>query len=239
MNKFKKIRKKNSEYLEVIYSEERKPKNDYPRLLAEYLKRLHLNGKGAMLDVGCGRGDLLNEFYDLGFKIRGLDISSSSKEYCSPHPVDTLDFNNEMFPFEDDSFPFLYSKSVIEHLTNPLHMMKESYRVLERGGKAVFLTPSWSHTYSTSFYVDHTHVTPFTIPSLRDALLMSGFKDVQVMYFTQLPFVWGKPRLDFLVRLIAKIPFPYAPINDIRLPESINKYIRFSKETMLLATCSK
>jgi SAM-dependent methyltransferase len=230
---------KNGEYLEVIYSEERKPKNDYPKLLAKYLKELHLNGSGSMLDVGCGRGDLMHEFYGLGYKIRGLDISLSSKEFCSPHLVDTINFENEKFPFKDGSFSFLYSKSVIEHLNNPLHTMKESYRVLERGGKAVFLTPSWNHTCSTSFYIDHTHVTPFTLPSLRDALLMSGFKDVKVVYFTQLPFVWGRPKLDYMVRLLAKIPFPYAPVQDVRLPQSINKFVRFSKETMLLATCSK
>lgn len=238
MENFKNESKKDG-YLEVIYSEERKPKNEYPKLLAGYLKELHLNGSGPMLDVGCGRGDLMHEFSDLGYGIRGLDISPSSIDFCSPHPVDVINFENEDFPFLDDSFPFLYSKSVIEHLNNPLHTMKESYRVLEQGGKAVFLTPSWNHTYSKSFYIDHTHVTPFTAPSLRDALLMSGFKDVKVVYFTQLPFVWGKPKLDFLVRCLARIPFPYAPVHDIKLPQSINKFVRFSKETMLLATCSK
>ena len=234
-----KNKNKNDGYLDVIYSEERKPKNDYPKLLAGYLEKLYFNQKGTMLDVGCGRGDLLLEFYNLGYKIRGLDISDSSKEFCAPHPVDILNFEHEKFPFPDETFSFLYSKSVIEHLNNPLHTMKESYRVLERGGKAVFLTPSWNHTYATSFYIDHTHVTPFTLPSLRDSLLMSGFKNVKVSYFTQLPFVWGRPKLEYMIRLLAKIPFPYAPVDDVKLPESFNKFVRFSKETMLLATCSK
>jgi hypothetical protein len=89
------------------------------------------------------------------------------------------------------------------------------------------------------FYIDHTHVTLFTLPSLRDALLMSGFKDVKVVYFTQLPFVWGRPKLDYIMRFFAQIPFPYAPVQDLTLLQSINKFVRFSKETMLLATCSK
>tara|TARA_A100000164_G_scaffold380712_1_gene429226 strand:- start:3150 stop:3866 length:717 start_codon:yes stop_codon:yes gene_type:complete len=229
----------NDEYLKVIYSEERKPKNEYPKSLASYLKELNINDEGAILDVGCGRGDLMRAFHELGHNVMGLDISESSIEFCAPLAVDVINFDSEKFPFEDSSFSSLYSKSVIEHLRNPLNMMRESHRVLEEGGKAIFLTPSWVHTHSKSFYIDHTHVTPFTLPSLRDALLMSGFKNVKVTYFTQLPFLWGKPKLDLLIRLLAKIPFPYSPVNDVKLPESLNKFIRFSKETMLLATCNK
>jgi len=103
MNNLKNISKKSS-YLELIYSEERKPNNDYPKLLAGYLKELHLNGSGSMLDVGCGRGDLMHEFYGLGYEIRGLDLSPLSQEFCSPHSVDTINFENEKFPFKDDSF---------------------------------------------------------------------------------------------------------------------------------------
>ena len=103
------------------------------------------------------------------------------------------------------------------------------------------MTPSWSHTYWGPFYIDYTHVTPFTAYSLKSALEMAGFKKVTVKYFYQLPVLWKYPWLTLFVKLFAKLPIPYAPYNEVpwSVSNPFNKLVRFSKEAMLLAVAEK
>lgn len=45
-------------------------------------------------------------------------------------------------PFENESFDFISSLEIIEHLTSPVHMLKEALRVLKPGGKILITTPN-------------------------------------------------------------------------------------------------
>ena len=103
------------------------------------------------------------------------------------------------------------------------------------------MTPSWEYTYWGPFYIDNTHVSPYTSHSLKTALEIRGFKNVKVIYFYQLPFLWRFPWLKVVVKMIAKLPVPYSPYNSVPWKTSrwINKLIRFSKEVMLLAVVEK
>lgn len=232
------------DYLKVVYSESRRPNTDYPSKLAAYIQKNMFDGAvGKLVDIGCGKGDMLREFSNLGYSVSGVDISLVSKKMCSPHPVEVNNLEVEPISLEDSSAEFIFSKSVIEHLHSPLNMLKESHRLLEQGGKVVILTPSWMHHGWGPFYIDFTHVTPFTAPSLRDAMLMAGYKNVEVKYFHQLPFLWSREYLTPFVRGVSKLPIPYSPVYDgltrVKLPHGVNKFVRFSKEVMLLAVGEK
>jgi len=222
-------------YLNALYSEKRRPKTTYPGKLALHLKNKYYKETGALLDIGCGRGDMLKAFYSEGFKVAGTDLSPSSKEACKPHPFKASNLEKDPLLFEDNSFDCVFSKSVIEHLHNPMPLLKQANRVLKPGGQGIIMTPSWMHTRWGPFYLDHTHVTPFTLPSLRDAMEMAGFKDIKVIHFYQLPFLWIYPIFIPAIRALASVPFPYRPMYETNLPQKINTFIRFSKEVMLLA----
>ena len=170
-------------YIEMLYSDKRRPQSNYPFKLAKYLLDNYYLDKGNILDIGCGRGDLLEAFHNEGFSVAGTDISPASIKLCEPHLVKTADLVKGQLPFNDGEFNYVFSKSVIEHLHNPMILFNEALRVLEKDGKAVIMTPSWMHNSWGPFYLDHTHVTPFTKPSLRDAMEMAGFKDVEVFHF--------------------------------------------------------
>ena len=52
----KEEKKQGNKYLSEIYSYKRRPKSDYPNLLAKYLAKKFLKKvNGKLLDVGCGR----------------------------------------------------------------------------------------------------------------------------------------------------------------------------------------
>ena len=229
-----------SNYLKTFYSKEKRPYTDYPSKLAKHLtKRFITEKQKEFLDVGCGRGDQLKAFADIGFNVSGCDNDDLSVDFCKPHSVQVLDIQKEKIHKEDNSVDIVFSKSVIEHLDDPEKLLEESLRVLKKDGKAIIMCPSWIHMGWGPFYQDHTHVTPFTLPSLRDIMIKTGFRDVKVYHFRQLPILWRYPFLEIFSRLIAMLPIPYSPMHEVSYNERLNKYIRFSKEVMLLAVGEK
>ncbi len=230
---------KNKNYLNVTYSEEIAPKGEYPLLLSKWLLKKVYKTPGQILDLGCGRGDYLDAFDSLGFNVRGADISPNVSELKSDFFVQKINFEKDTIPFNKDRFDYVFSKSVIEHMENPSNLLDIAYDGLKPGGTAVIMTPSWEYTYWGPFYIDHTHITPFTAASLKNLLEMVGFENVEVKYFYQLPFLWKYPIFKPLIKLFAKIPLPYRPFKKAPWPGGLNKTIRFSKEVMLLATATK
>ena len=70
----------------------------------------------------------------------------------------------------------------------PHHLFDHAIKTLKPKGKAVIMTPSWEHNMWGPFYIDHTHVTPFTKTSLEDLFVMSGFKNVEGISFLSITF---------------------------------------------------
>ena len=61
------------------------------------------------------------------------------------------DLNKELV-LPDNKFKCVFGLSVLEHLLNPCHYLKECYRVLETDGKLIILTPNIS-TYFTAVLI--------------------------------------------------------------------------------------
>lgn len=229
----------NPNYLDVTYVPKRAPYGEYPDLLAQWLLENVFKKPGRLLDFGCGRGEHLAAFSKLGFEVAGVDVSTRAKELAEGYRVEVADPSDSPFPFPPNEFDFVFSKSVVEHMHQPTKLLEKALEILRPEGTAVIMTPSWSHTYWGPFYIDHTHVTPFTSPSLADAMVMVGFKSVSVSFFYQLPFLWRHPFLKLFVRMVTALPLPYRPYQKAPWPDGFNKLIRFSKEVMLLGVGKK
>jgi len=228
-----------SSYLEVTYDQEHATFGPYPDQLARWIADNHLGPKGRLLDMGCGRGEFLSAFEKLGFKVAGTDISPSAPSLSPGFDVRVANLDSQPMPFDKESFDIVFSKSVIEHTHTPTIMLQKAFDAMVPGGLAVVMTPSWAHTYWGPFYCDHTHVTPFTALSLKDAMTLVGFENAQVKHFIQLPCVWKYQILKPLVYLLRKLPLPFRPHMNAPWPEGLNKFIRFSNEVMLLAIARK
>jgi len=221
------------DYVDVVYNEKDRPLTIYPGRLAKYLfDRFHLKAGDKLLDVGCGRGEFLRGFIDCGLIGFGVDLSCSAESYCPNAILKVSDIENDGIPYDDNFFDIVYSKSVIEHFYYPERMVKEAYRVLRPGGCILTLCPDWYFNYRI-YFEDYTHRTPFMLSSLRDILLIHGFENVAVEHFRQLPFLWGGA---------GKYLIPLAELTRLLVPEqfkSASKWVRFSKEIMLLSFATK
>ena len=64
-----------NEYLSKIYSFERRPLSEYPNQLAKHLSQTFIKKKqGKLLDIGCGRGDMLRAFEKNNYSVFGIDL---------------------------------------------------------------------------------------------------------------------------------------------------------------------
>ena len=168
------------DYLDVTYNENDKPRTDFPFNLAKHIvEKFNLKKNDKILDVGCGRCEVLTAFGQLGLDISGIDGSERIRSFAPKNisKLEILDFTKEHFPFEDNTFDVIFTKSVIEHIHDPTHFMKEILRILKPGGIFISLTPEWASQIQT-FYDDPTHVHPYQPMGLKDLLILSEFKDV-------------------------------------------------------------
>lgn len=225
-----------SKYIDVVYSAEKKPFSDYPsKLIKELVKKYEIDLNSTILELGCGRGEFLNEFTNLGLKGYGTDVSGYAKDFCKNAEIKISDITKEKLPYPDNHFDIVYSKSFIEHFYYPEIVFEEAYRVLKPSGMFINLTPEWKFIYKT-FYEDYTHRTPFTEKSLIDIHSIYGFKNIKVESFKQLPILWSS---NFFLRNIFKF---LSELTRIFVPDYFkmkSKWIRFSKEIMLLSFATK
>jgi len=218
-----------SDYLKIVYSEDNKPYTDYPMQLAKYLfDNFNMQQNMSMLEIGCGRGEMLQNFKKLGLKVEGTDLSPEAPNFSKDINITVSNIEEDSLPYENNTFDIIYSKSVLEHLYYPEKYIKEAYRVLKPNGIILTLVPDWEANYKT-YFDDYTHRTPFTKISLHDILKIHNFQNVQVYKFRQLPLLWKYPILNYFSAIIT--PF---------IPTRTNiKFLKWSKAIMLVSSAIK
>lgn len=158
-------------------------------ILSEYKKSLG-NKSLKVLDIGCGSGRIGKKIQDLGNQVTGLDFSEEAVKKASENGISAKKANlDEGIPEIDNTYDAVWAGDIIEHVFDPIGLLKESFRVLKKDGIILITIPSdvgivsrikmlfgISHQeqmYMTSgFYKHHTFFTPRLI---RFMLKKSGF----------------------------------------------------------------
>lgn len=98
---------------------------------------------GAILaDVGCGpHGRLLYDVENIISAGYGFDNLVEDRQ-TEKIKLKRLNLDKEPIPLEDGSIDAAASLAVLEHLDNPLHVLKEIRRILKPGGVLLLTTPT-------------------------------------------------------------------------------------------------
>jgi ubiquinone/menaquinone biosynthesis C-methylase UbiE len=220
-------------YLKVVYDRKREPRTTYPSALIGYLiKRFGLKKGDALLELGMGNGDFLEEFHKRGISCTGVD-REISPEVKHGIKVKKINLSRQKLPFANNSFDVVYHKSVLEHFyrNETDFIMSETCRVLKKGGKLIILVPEWPSQIQT-FFEDYSHVHPYDACGLGDLLKIYGFKNVSSEKFYQLPEIWKFPQLKHLSRLLSI--FMTTSFAREMTEQTGIKFFRWSKELMVL-----
>lgn len=217
------------DYLNIEYSEKNRPLTDYPGKLAAHLYREFGMKPGMkLLEAGCGRGEFLRHFKNLALDVYGLDRSPEAPNYQPDIPIALSDIEKDGIPFPDSTFDVVYSKSLLEHFSNPEHYISEAKRVLKPGGLLLTLVPDWESNYKI-YFDDFTHRTPFSAVSLDSLYRSFELEGIKISKFRQLPVVWKFPILNYVCAVLA----PFVPVRT-KIP-----FFRWSRELMLVGVGEK
>jgi SAM-dependent methyltransferase len=98
-----------------------------------------------VLDLGCGRGGVLERLHGRAGFVAGIDPDLGSlREHRAPALTLACGLA-EALPYPDAAFDLVCCSWVLEHLPDPARTFVEVVRVLAPGGHLVFLTPNARH----------------------------------------------------------------------------------------------
>jgi SAM-dependent methyltransferase len=95
------------------------------------------NITGVTLDIGCGSKPYATLFPTE--KYIGMDIKVTGHKHTDSD-IDVY-YDGTNIPFDDEYFDSIVCFEVLEHVFNPDVFLKEAYRVLKTGGKALYTVP--------------------------------------------------------------------------------------------------
>ena len=91
----------------------------------------------AILDLGCGDGQLTERLAASGACVVGVDISPEMVEAARGRGIEAVEACAESLPFADRSFDAVFSNAVLHWIRDQDAMMAEVRRVLKPGGRFV------------------------------------------------------------------------------------------------------
>ncbi|MGE0171715.1 MAG: class I SAM-dependent methyltransferase [Oligoflexales bacterium] len=139
------------------------------------------------LDIGCGRGEMLDLAASVGYQTLGVDSSGSMLGERGRHHIYQADALDYLLRQDGDSLRAISCLHVVEH-NEPLYVFKligEAGRVLSKGGGLLLETPSLFSLWASArqFFLDPTHRNPYHPDLLRLMLEEAGFTKIQVLEF--------------------------------------------------------
>jgi cyclopropane fatty-acyl-phospholipid synthase-like methyltransferase len=110
------------------------------------LTHLQIQPGHTLLDLGCGKGALVEALRDRGYDAYGCDIADSQASDYDVHAVrsdylKTIALDPYRLPFEDARFDAVVSDQVLEHVMDYRSVFREIHRVLKPGGLSLHLFP--------------------------------------------------------------------------------------------------
>jgi predicted TPR repeat methyltransferase len=149
-----------------------------------YVSRFRENSP--VLDLGCGRGEMLEVFREAGIRANGIDLNDDAIALCRSKGLDAekADLFAYLKSLSDSSLRGVVCCQVAEHL--PPERLPELLRVLHgkmrAGGLIAMETPNPEclAIFATHFYLDPTHRHPIPPALMSFYLEEAGFGRVEI-----------------------------------------------------------
>ncbi len=142
-----------------------------------------------VLDIGCGSGLIAKEIKKMGYSVEGVDFSEEAVKKAVQNGINAsvCDLDGGINK-SDGKFDIVWAGDIIEHVFDPIGLLKEINRVLKNKGILILCIPSdvglvsrikmlFGHSYQEITYKKsgyHKHHTFFNL-SLISFMLEKAF----------------------------------------------------------------
>jgi predicted TPR repeat methyltransferase len=147
---------------------------------------LRFRDHAPVLDLGCGRGEMLEVFRQSGIQAAGIDLNDDSLALCRAKglQVESADLYAYLRALPDSSLGGLVCSQVVEHLPPDRlpELIQLAHAKLRTGGLLAIETPNPEclAIFATHFYLDPTHRHPIPPALLSFYLEEAGFGRIEV-----------------------------------------------------------
>ena len=200
--------------LQAIYQKRFAGKEDYRRkvwqaLFSDFFEP-YVRGSSAVLDIGCGYGEFVNQID--GPTCYAMDLNPDAGRYLRPGVEWLRQDSSQPWPLPNNSLGLVFTSNFFEHLPDRpalLRTLQQAYRCLQPGGRLIALGPNI--TYVGDAYWDFPdHYLALTEASLGSDLHTAGFKLERVIpRFLPYTMSDGRQYPVLLVRLYLRVPIAW------------------------------
>lgn len=209
-------------YLDV-YGEQRSVAGRRRRELERLLDELEGRRRtGRLLEVGCGVGLFLEAARARGWEVSGVELLEDVARHArEERGLDVRSVELSRAGFAEGELDVVYMNEVIEHVVDPVGLMREVRSLLRPGGLALVRTGnarSWTARLRGAgwryyHFAGHGHIRYFSPPAARALARAAGFAGVRpstrgfaLREASELRGRWYKP----LVKLAQSLVSPLA-----------------------------
>lgn len=154
-------------------------------------KALELRPEDDLVEVACGNGYFLKKYASHVHSVAGLDLSELSVKLATKRNRERVAAGTAAFvqgdasklPWEDNRFSAATAMASFPAFSEPLNSLKEMYRVLRPGGRAV-ISLEWNAEDGKdhSKEIEKYGYQIWTEDEVKTMLKEAGFSDISITY---------------------------------------------------------
>ena len=204
--------------------------------MGAWMVNCHAKTSYDILDIGCGKGRLICNLYNLGFDhVQGID-KYLPEEIDYGHGVKVL--NKDLSCLPPDTYDILMMHHVLEHMENQLNVLKECYRLLRKGRYLLIRIPVKSYAwekYNTDWVqIDAPrHYYIHTVESMKNLVSKTDFKINRIEFDSTGFQFWGSEQYKKGIPLMAPDSYFIDPANSFFSEKEIREFDNEAKNLNL------
>ena len=175
-----------------------------------------------LLDIGCAQGFFLFNAFKAGYTAEGVEVSQDAAAYARREfglNVEVKQF--EEVRFGEAHFDVVTLWQVLEHVPQPLMMLKEVRRILKPGGLVVASTPNIGGMPAKILRkkwwdIKRLHINQFAASTLANLLRNAGFRNISSVSFR------GFVSLSILLAMMLRYLDAYEGVRFLFNPDSVS-----------------
>jgi len=147
------------------------------------------NGKGSVLDIGCGPGHLLSVFNNLGCTCKGIEFNEySAKIPREKYGLDVIAGDITEDRLDETKYDIVISWHTLEHMRDPQLALKRMFNVLKPGGLLLLSVPNFGSTEairarSSWFHLDvPRHINHFSSSFIKNLIYTNDAEIIEESY---------------------------------------------------------